>query len=472
MSEQDKPLENIETLYAEAVHWHVNTGGETIHAKRMPGKFRRIKWMAASSWVVYLLAPYLRWNGQQAILFDIPHRQFHLFSLTIWPQDIWLLSLVLIFFAITLFAVTAVAGRVWCGYFCFQTVWTDIFTWIEEKIEGNPMQRRKLDEAPWDAHKIRLKLGKHALWLAIAVVTGVTFAGYFYDIYQLWYDYLTLQVPLIGWVVMAAFIFGTYVFAGLMREQVCFWLCPYARIQSVMVDRNSVIPTYDFKRGEPRGRAKEGEGGRGDCVDCHLCIGVCPTGVDIRHGLQEGCITCGLCMDACDSVMDKVGKPRGLIRYASENEILGQPSPSLFMRPRVLVYGAILLLAVSGILYGLTHIAPLQMTVLHERQPLFIRMSDGSIANKYTIKAVNKTGSNLPVHILVEGLDGATLDANDGAPVVLSPEKVIPFRVLVRVGAQRLHGADTPIRFILESEGDTKMRLEYDSVFIGPKLGE
>ncbi|MBI5918222.1 MAG: cytochrome c oxidase accessory protein CcoG [Nitrosomonadales bacterium] len=464
-SEQDKPLESIEALYADAANWHVNTGGETIHAKRMDGRFRRIKWLTAASWIFYLLAPYLRWNGQQAILFDVPHRQFHLFALTIWPQDIWLLSLVLIFFAITLFAVTAVAGRIWCGYFCFQTVWTDIFTWIEEKIEGNPQQRRKLDAAPWDARKLGLKLAKHTLWLVIAVVTGVTFSGYFYDIFQLWHDYLTLQVPLIAWVVMAAFIFGTYVFAGLMREQVCFWLCPYARIQSVMVDRNSVIPTYDFRRGEPRGRARSGAG---DCVDCQLCIGVCPTGVDIRNGLQEGCINCGLCLDACDSVMVKVGKPPGLIRYASENEILGQPTPPFFKRPRVLVYGFILLLAAGGILYGLTHIQPLQLTVLHERQPLFIRMSDGSIANKYTLTAVNKTGGNLPVQIRVEGLEGATVEANDGAPVVLTPEMVMPFRVLVRTRPEQLKGVDTPIRFVLESAGETQARLEYESVFVGP----
>ncbi len=464
----DEPLKKIEDLYADAAHWHVNTGNETIHAKRMPGRFRQLKWIAASSWLVYLLAPYMRWKGSQAILFDVPHRQFHLFDLTIWPQDIWLLSLVLIFFAITLFAVTAVAGRVYCGYFCFQTVWTDIFTWIEDKIEGNPIQRRKLDAAPWDARKIRLKLSKHVIWMAIAIITGVTFAGYFTDIYHLWYDYFTLQVPLVGWVVLAAFIFGTYVFAGFMREQVCFWLCPYARIQSVMVDRNSIIPTYDYRRGEPRGRVKDGGETRGDCVDCNLCVAACPTGVDIREGLQEGCITCGLCLDACDAVMEKVGKPLGLIRYASENEIQGTQPPPLFKRPRVLVYGTILLLAAGGILYGLTHIAPVQLTVLHERQPLFIRMSDGSIANKYTIKAVNKTGANLPVKIRAEGIEGSTIRVNDDVPVVLSPEKVVPFRVYVRVRPEQLRAVDTPIRFVLESEGEDKIELEYESVFVGP----
>ena len=474
MTEPGQPLSNLEDLYADAAHWHVNTGGETIHAKRMPGFFRNLKWYAAATWLVYLLMPYARWDGRPAILFDVPHRQFHLFSLTIWPQDIWMLSLVLILLAITLFGVTAVAGRVWCGYFCFQTVWTDVFTWIEDRIEGNPIQRRKLDAAPWDARKIRLKLTKHALWMLIAIVTGVTFAGYFADIYQLWRDYLTLQVPLIGWVVLASFIFGTYVFAGFMREQVCFWLCPYARIQSVMVDRNSVIPTYDSPRGEPRGRDRSKGAGapRGDCVDCHLCVGVCPTGVDIREGLQEGCITCGLCIDACNSVMDKVGKPRGLIRYMSLREMQGETLPPLYKRARVIVYSSIILLAGLGILYGLTHINPLQLTVLHERQPLFIRMSDGSIENKYTIKAVNKTGMEIPVRLKVEGIEVLSMLVNDGAPVVLPPSNMIPFQVLVRARPETLKQVNTPVEFELEAEGDHKIELEYKSVFVRPQVTE
>jgi cytochrome c oxidase accessory protein FixG len=388
--------------------------------------------------------------------------------LTIWPQDIWMLSLVLILLAITLFGVTAVAGRVWCGYFCFQTVWTDVFTWIEDKIEGNPIQRRKLDTAPWDARKIRLKLFKHVLWLIIAIITGATFAGYFTDIYQLWHDYVTFEVPMIGWVVMAAFVFGTYVFAGLMREQVCFWLCPYARIQSVMVDKNTILPTYDSPRGEPRGRERGKSGGspRGDCVDCHLCVGVCPTGVDIREGMQEGCITCGMCIDACNSVMDKVGKPRGLIRYMSQRDMLGEFQPPFYKRMRVIVYSSIILLATAYILYGVTHIEPLQLTVLHERQPLFIRMSDGSIVNKYTIKAVNKTGKNVPVKIKVEGIQVESVLVNNGDPVVLSPANLVPFHVLVRARPELLKHDKTPVKFEMETEGEDRIELEYESVFV------
>jgi cytochrome c oxidase accessory protein FixG len=279
---------------------------------------------------------------------------------------------------------------------------------------------------------------------------------------------------MIGWVVMASFVFGTYVFAGLMREQVCFWLCPYARIQSVMVDKNSIVPTYDFRRGEPRGRVRGKSGGSpsGDCVDCHLCVGVCPTGVDIRMGMQEGCITCGMCIDACNSVMDKVGKPRGLIRYMSVMEMQGEVLPPLYKRPRVLVYSSIILLSAAGILFGLTHINPLQLTVLHERQPLFIRMSDGSIENKYTIKALNKTGTDIPVKIMVEGIKVLSVLVNDGDPVVLSSTNVVPFQVLVRVRPESLQRENTPIRFELDAEGDDKIELEYESVFVRPHEDE
>lgn len=305
----------LEDLYAETAHWHVNTGDETIHAKRMPGRFRTLKWFSMLLWALYFVGPYLQWSGRQAILFDIPNRKFYLFGATIWPQDIWMLALLLILLAMTLFGVTAVASRIWCGYFCFQTVWTDLFTWIESIIEGNPIQRRKLDAAPWTAKKVWLKVSKHTLWLLISILTGVTFVAYFTDAYALWGEYLRLDAPLVAWVVLVMFILGTYILAGFMREQVCFWLCPYARIQGVMIDDDTIMPTYDYHRGEPRGHVRKSdrqqESPPGDCIDCKMCVAVCPTGVDIREGLQEGCITCGLCIDACNSIMEKVDKPRG-----------------------------------------------------------------------------------------------------------------------------------------------------------------
>jgi len=465
MSEQQH--NNIEDIYADAAHWHVNTGEETIHAKRIPGRFRMYKWYTSILWLIFFIVPYFRWDGHQAILFDIPHRQFHFLSLTIWPQDVWMLSLVLILLAMTLFGVTAVAGRVWCGYFCFQTVWTDWFTWLEDKIEGNPIQRRKLDAAPWSMRKIKLKLFKHTLWLLISILTGITFAAYFADAYDLWHSYLTLDAPLIAWVVLAAFIFFTYIFAGFMREQVCFWLCPYARIQSVMVDKDTEMPTYDVARGEPRGKLRgTGSEARGDCIDCKLCVGVCPTGVDIREGMSEGCITCGMCIDACDSVMDKINRPRGLIRYASRKEMDGEPLPPLFKRPRVIAYSTILLLSIAGILYGLTHIPPVELSIVHERQPLFIQMSDGSIHNKYTIMAVNKTPADLHMRVTISGAEGISIAGKEGKNIVLRSGKIVPFHIFLTARPEALKGNRTPIRFILESLESPVIRLEYESFFI------
>jgi len=458
---------NVDDLYADMAHWHVNAGDETIHAKRITGRFRSYKWYASALYILFFITPYFRWEGAQAILFDIPHRQFHFWSLTIWPQDVWMLSLVLILLAITLFVVTAVVGRLWCGYFCFQTVWVDWFTWLEDKIEGNPIQRRKLDAAPWTIKKIRLKLFKHSLWILISILTGVTFAAYFADVYELWYSYLTMDAPLVAWVTLATFFFFTYVFAGFMREQVCFWLCPYARIQSVMVDKDTELPTYDEARGEPRGKLRgKGSDTRGDCIDCRLCVGVCPTGVDIREGMSEGCITCGMCIDACDSIMEKIDRPKGLIRYASRKEMDGEALPPLFKRPRVVIYSIILLLATLGIIYGLTHIPPVELSIVHERQPLFIQMSDGSIKNKYTIKAVNKTPTDLHMKISIDAAQGISLASFQEKSAVLKSGKIIPFNIFLIGHPEMLKEKRTPVRFILESIESPTIRIEYESVFI------
>lgn len=472
MNEKRESKESLEALYADALHYTVNTGDETIHAKRMPGRFRNLKWLTMTTWLLFFIGPYVQWNGHQALLFDIPGRKFYLFGITIWPQDIWMLSLVLILLAMTLFGVTAVAGRVFCGYFCFQTIWTDIFTWIEEQVEGNSIQRRKLDRAAWSAEKIRKKSIKHILWLLVAMLTGVTFAAYFTNSFDLWHAYLTLSAPSIAWLVLALFIGGTYVLAGFMREQVCFWLCPYARIQSVMVDKDTILPTYDYHRGEPRGKVKgKGEDGRalGDCIDCRMCVGVCPTGVDIREGLSEGCITCGLCIDACDSIMDKVEKPRGLIRYLSQKEMEGGKLPALFKRPRVITYSLIFLLAFSGIIYGLNHIAPVELTVVHARQPLYMQMSDGSIQNRYTIKAVNKTEGDLHMHLSIESsVDGLMLAEGTEREVVLKAEKLIPFNLFLRAKKSELKEVNIPVTFVLQGVDDETLRVSYESVFVSP----
>lgn len=460
---------SVEALYDESGYWHVNTGGETIHAKRMPGRFRTLKWLTASVWLMFFLGPYLRWEGRQAILFDIPNRQFHIIGITILPQDVWMLSLVLLFFAILLAVVTSVAGRVFCGYFCFQTVWTDVFTWIEEKLEGSPAKRRKLDQAPLDFTKFRIKATKHALWILIGMLTGLSFAAWFTDAFQLWHDYVTLQASPVAWAVLGLFTAGTYVLAGYMREQVCFWLCPYARIQGVMYDTETILPTYDYRRGEPRGKLKKGEftEGQGDCIDCGQCVAVCPTGIDIRHGQQEGCITCALCIDACDAVMEKIKKPRGLVRYASFDEIEGKAVLPLFRRPRVLVYFGILATALTGILYGLTHLGTIELTVTHERQPVFVRQSDGSIQNKYYVKVLNKTDEDMAVTISAAGLEGMTLVGAE-EPMTAKPGTVTTRTVFVRLPPAKQGERVMPFVFTVHAADDPDISASYESMFVGP----
>ncbi|MDH5546741.1 MAG: cytochrome c oxidase accessory protein CcoG [Gammaproteobacteria bacterium] len=463
--------ESVDSLYNEIDYWHVNTGGETIHARRLPGFFRNLKWMTASTWLVFLLGPYMRWDGQQAIWFDIGSRQFHIFSITILPQDVWMLALVMLFFALLLAAVTSIAGRVYCGYFCFQTVWTDIFVWIEEKLEGQPVKRMKLDKAPWDFYKIRVKLIKHILYILIGTFTGITFTLWFADAFEMWQAYFSLQAPMIAWLSVGVFTFFTYLFAGHMREQVCFWLCPYARIQGVMVDRTTILPTYDLRRGEPRGKLKKGEesvNNQGDCIDCKQCVSVCPTGIDIRNGQQEGCITCALCIDACDSVMDKIHKPHGLIRYVSLDEMMGKTPPSVFKRPRVIVYFSMLLLAVVGIIYGLTHLGALELKVLHERQPLFVIQSDGSIQNKYELKVLNKTDNEMKLAVEINGLAEMQLIGVD-RDLFATHGRVNAYTVFIRVPPQTLSTERTPVEFIVRDATNTQLSVSYKSMFYGPK---
>ncbi|MGB5733668.1 MAG: cytochrome c oxidase accessory protein CcoG [Thiohalocapsa sp.] len=464
----------LDDIYAEAAQWQVNTGNQTIHAKRLPGKWRTIKWLASSVWLIFFLGPYLTWNGQQAMLFDIPSRQYHLFGATVLPQDFWMLSLLLLFFAILLAVLTALVGRVYCGYFCFQTVWTDVFTWIEEKLEGNPAQRRKLDAAPFGMAKGAKKLSKHLVWLLIGFATGFSFVAWFYGAGPLWRDFFVGNANAAAYAAVALFTVGTYVLAGWLREQTCFWLCPYARIQGVMLDRQTLVPTYDVERGEPRGRVKKGETEQarstGDCVDCNQCVAVCPTGVDIRQGQQEGCITCGLCLDACDAVMDKVGRPRGLVRYASLDEIEGKSVQRMLLRPRVWVYTTILTVALVGIIYGLSSLSPLDLKVLHERAPLFVRLSDGSIQNKYTLKMLNKANDDLMVTISATSAVPIELVGAD-EPFKVRHGEVTPAMVFVKIKRKDLGSESVPVFFHAQAALPTgaDASTERESAFFGPR---
>ncbi|NQY51483.1 MAG: cytochrome c oxidase accessory protein CcoG [Piscirickettsiaceae bacterium] len=458
-------------IYKDITEWDINDGGLKIVAKRMKGKFRNLKWLGMSVWLIFFLGPYIRWNGLQAILFDIPNQHFTFFSITIFPQDIWMLSFTLLFFAILLAAVTSIAGRVFCGYFCFQTVWTDVYSFIETKLEGNtPSKAQKFRNAQWTFNKTMRVLSKHTLWLMIALLTGLSFVAWFTDVFQLWGDYFTLQAPMAAWLILATFAVFTYGFAGFMREQVCFWLCPYARLQGVMYDQDTLLPAYDFERGEPRGKLKKDgmDISNGSCIDCKVCVAVCPTGIDIRKGQQEGCITCGVCIDACDSIMDKTNQPRGLIRYASYKELHhNEQSISLIKRPRVFIYTLILLGSLLSVVYGFMHLSPTEFKVIHERQPLFVRLSDGSIQNKYTLKLFNKTKENIDIEYHIEGLKGASLHGVKNIFTV-KPGKIVPITALVKVAEANLTSDLVPIIFKATAISEPMITARYESMFIAP----
>ena len=475
MKTQETDIKHIEDLYAEAHEHQINTGDVKIHAKRMGGTFRNLKWLSTLVWIIFFIGPYLRWGDRQAVLLDIPNRQFHIFNITLLPQDLWMLSFVLLFFAILLAVVTAVAGRVWCGYFCFQTVWTDVFTWIEEKLEGNPAKRRKLDKAKMDFNKFKLRSTKYTLWLLIALLTGISFVAWFTDAYQLWVDLFTFNASQTAYIVIGAFIAGTFYLAGFLREQACFWLCPYARIQAVMIDNTTIVPSYDVPRGEKRGRLVKGKATseeQGDCIDCNQCVAVCPTGVDIRGGQQEGCIMCALCIDACDQVMDKIKKPRGLIRYASWDEIMGKEEKALYKRPRVWVYSAILLVSVLGVVLGLSGMRALELKVLHSRQPLFVLQSDGSIQNKFTLKVLNKRPEDMQVNISVDDSQFKDLKILGAEKAIVAKHgTVTPVTIYVRVPRKHLQEESQPITFNVtgKDSSGTEYSSDRESVFIGPK---
>jgi cytochrome c oxidase accessory protein FixG len=346
---------------------------------------------------------------------------------------------------------------------------------LEDVLEGSPQKRRKLDKATLSFTKIRIKVTKHLLWLVISVLTGISFVAWFYGATDLWRDFFTLKASPVAYGFIALFTAGTYVLAGFMREQACFWLCPYARIQGVMIDKTTIVPTYDYHRGEPRGRIKKGESEEerttGDCVDCKQCIAVCPTGVDIRHGQQEGCIMCALCIDACDEVMEKIGRPTGLIRYESYEAMEANKKPQpLYKRPRVWVYSVIMTLALVGIGYGLTSLAPLELKVIHARQPLFVLQSDGTIQNKYTLKMLNKMTEDIQVKVTATGPKGLIL-VDEDLVTTARHGMVTPRMVFVKVPKENLQQETTPIVFTISGEyNEQTLKGDRKSVFIGPRM--
>lgn len=371
-----------------------------LYPQSVKGRFRRIKSILNPIFLgIYLFAPFLRFDRgmdapSQAILIDLPNSKAYFFFIEIWPQEAIYLAAILIIAAIALFFVTSLFGRIWCGYACFQTVWTDIFIGIERLLQGDRNDRIILDRRN-SFEKFWRKFLTHFCWILVSLITGFGFVAYFVDVFELLANFLSGKFSLneIGWIVGIAA--STYVMAGFAREHVCTYMCPYSRFQSAMFDENTLIITYDQKRGEPRGKHKQGEtfANRGDCIDCKMCVVVCPTGIDIRKGLQMECIACGLCVDACDNIMEKIGRPKGLIRYDTEKNLLN-PAPQnrfRFFRPRTLVYGLILL-AVSGLLvFSLSTKSILEVDAIPDRNPLFVTLSDGSVRNGYALKIMNKT---------------------------------------------------------------------------------
>ncbi len=453
-------IDNIKDLYAEGDEWIQNLGEKTIHAKRSKGRFRAIKWLSSLVWIPFFTFAYITYNGKQAILFDVENRQYHLFDITIFPQDIWLLTMVLLFFAILLAVMTTLLGRVFCGYFCFQTVWTDVFTKIEEFIEGPPAKRRKLDKESFNVKKVSIKLTKHIIWLAIGILSGVSWMLYFG---VSWVDYINGDVTSTTLTITGSIALGVYIFAGFMREQTCLWICPYARIQGAMVDKDSILPTYDNLRGEKRGKLKKGKAveGFGDCIDCNQCIAVCPTGVDIRRGQEYGCITCGLCIDACDNVMQKIDKPTGLIRYTSYTVLHDHKKHKPFYkRFRVILYSTVLFIAATTLTYNLANLSPLELKILHGRQPLFALLTNGSLRNKYEVKVMNKNANNLNVNInIISDIDHLKIKG-ETKNILIKPGELKS--IIVYLSAFKKDIKDNKIKFIV---GDKDYKLTYISKF-------
>lgn len=444
-----------------------------IYPRQVHGTFAGLRLLGVLTLLgLYYGLPWLAWNGRQAVLFDLPARQFHIFGITFWPQDFFYFAWLLLIAALSLFFFTALAGRLWCGYACPQTVWTEVFLWIERRLEGSRNQRIKLDQSALNARKLGIKTSKHALWIAFSLWTGFTFVGYFTPIEQLWHALFALQLGPweLFWILFYGF--ATYGNAGWMREQVCVYMCPYARFQSAMFDRETLIIAYDEKRGEPRGSRARGADhrarGLGDCVDCTLCVQVCPTGIDIRAGLQYQCIGCAACIDVCDQVMEKVGYPQGLIRYSTENALRGQRT-RLF-RPRILLYAAGLLMLTAGLIYAIGQRVPLSLDILRDRNTLYRETPLGWVENSYTLKLINMDSRPHHYRLQVEGLPGLEL-AGVADSIAIDAGEVLNVPVRVRIDPVNLTRPSSPIQFTLHALDMPKIQLSRSGRFIGPSAG-
>ncbi len=445
-----------------------------IYPKRVDGPFRQLKWLIMTvTLAVYYITPWLRWDRgefapDQAVLVDLAHRRFYFFFIEIWPQEFFFVAGLLIMAGIGLFLLTSVWGRVWCGYTCPQTVWVDLFLVVERYFEGDRNQRMKLDKAAWSFDKIKKKLSKHIVWLLIALATGGAWIFYFADAPTLARSFLSLQAPLVAYSTVFILTSTTYILGGFMREQVCTYMCPWPRIQAAMLDEKSLVVTYNDYRGEPRTahRKQATVDGQplGDCIDCNKCVAVCPMGIDIRDGQQMECITCALCIDACDGVMEKIGKPRGLVSYATLEEYdkakAGTPVekhvPILF-RPRTLLYSAIWCLIGLSMVLVLATRSRLDVNVLHDRNPLAVQLKDGSVRNGYTVKILNMEPKPHKALFKMEGFPNAKLRIENFGPQTyvsgqdieldLAPDQLRVLKIYVTVPPEFLPKSDLDFQF-------------------------
>lgn len=448
---------------------------QKIYPRSVTGRF--VSWRWAIVWatqIVFYGLPWLQWGQRQAVLFDLGSRRFFIFGLVLYPQDFIYLTGLLVISALSLFLFTAVAGRLWCGYACPQTVYTEIFLYIERKIEGDRTARMRLDGAPMSLEKLVKKWFKHIVWISVALWTGFSFVGYFTPIRSLAMEFLETRMG--SWEVFWAIFYGfaTYGNAGFMREQVCKYMCPYARFQSAMFDHDTLIVTYDEARGEPRGRRSRKQDaaavGLGACVDCSLCVQVCPTGIDIRKGLQYECIGCAACVDVCDTVMDKMGYPRGLVRYSSQNAVaLGWSRGQMvrrFFRPRVLIYSTILLLIAMAVLGSLIMRTPLKVDVVRDRASMARIVDGGKLENVYRLQVMNATEMTQRYQVSIQGMDGLEVVTDPVVVVDPAESRWVPVRLQIPYGSAS--AGSHPIHFQVKSL-DGSIKVSEKSVFLVPQ---
>jgi cytochrome c oxidase accessory protein FixG len=476
---------NVERHDAEAVNSpdrrELYKKREPIHPKLVHGQFRAAKWIfMILALGAYYLIPFIRWDRgpgapDQAVLVDFADARFYFFFIELWPQEVFYITGLLILAALILFLVTALFGRVWCGYACPQTVWTDLFIAVERLFEGDRNKRIKLDRAPWSMDKAWRKIGKHAVWLVIAAATGGAWILYFHDAFQVLENFFTGQAALTSYLFFGVLTFTTYTLAGTMREQVCTYMCPWPRIQAGLTDQQSLNVMYRVDRGEPRGPHKKGESwdGRGDCIDCKACVAACPMGIDIREGAQLECIGCALCIDACDDIMAKVGRPKKLIAYDTdlniERRMKGEKPKYQLIRPRVVLYAA-LILAVSGLmLFGLINRSELELNSYRDRNPNYVILSDGTVRNGYTLTVLNKANAPRELEVTLQSdplMSMRIIGAREERPTQVSvgPDRTQDYRIFLSLPETGVDSPSEPVTFRV-TDLETGETAETESVF-------